>query len=808
MSVAAKPHKHIAPRIDTQVPEHIRADSPLFLQFIKAYYEYLGSDSNAIAASRRLSENIDIDETLNGFVKYFTKEFLPNIPKDAVGDKGLLLKHAKEFYRTRGSEASYKLLFRLLWNEDVEFYYPGEDILRASDGRYQITKSIKVANIQNGNVLSFDGVQVEGQTSGARARVLTYVETEIAGVFTLELKVTNIVGTFLDGEVVQTEDKVTTATILNTVGPVSALEVVKKGGAFHQSGDVVILVDSGSGSGANGVITGTSGDSAVYATISNAGSGYRANSIVQVTNPGSGGTDFAFRIDEIYNTELLDGLNTDTIEAYASIPLNVNANTAFRGHSGANTAAMGAPFSVANVNSTFNDAFSYASITTGSIKKITTTDFGYGYKTDLPTAHVLDNEIAGFKVASSARPGYFKGDDAEITVNRAAGSITSIEVNDQGGDYSKFRDVELRNTTRGSGSGGYVSDAVDGDTQQTTAQSAEAGPKIFGIVDNPGVFTDTKGFLSWNNKMQDNFYYQEYSYAIKSTQYIDTFRKIVNDLLHPSGTKMFNLFQADSTLDASTIGVTVAPQFILESEVSVPLSTGMSLPDYISSNPGAITGEIVREYAPSTGDDTLPGNGELIAVTTLPTVPADAEITFTYVFVLEPMLTFSVKPSIDTQEIESELQVPIVSTEMARHLQVETESFNTQIIPHDVQYSYDEIGLRGRTLVETLGPGNLFNNLAETIISQGSSTVAGIGSVPVGELGSGRLLYGNNTTFTSDFTSGDPILVVSNTTNSTLSSGTANNIFNANTVYSDTLMSISQDYPYKPMSNTTYYYYT
>ena len=33
-------------------------------------------------------------------------------------------------------------------------------------------------------------------------------------------------------------------------------------------------------------------------------------------------------------------------------------------------------------------------------------------------------------------------------------------------------------------------------------------------------------------------------------------------------------------------------------------------------------------------------------------------------------------PSIDTQEIESELQVPLVSTEMARHLQVETESFN------------------------------------------------------------------------------------------------------------------------------------
>ena len=83
---------------------------------------------------------------------------------------------------------------------------------------------------------------------------------------------------------------------------------------------------------------------------------------------------------------------------------------------------MGALFSVTNVNSTFNDAFSYATINTGSIKTITTTDFGYGYTT-LPTASINDTFVESFKVASTANPGRFKGGDAEITVNRAPGSI-------------------------------------------------------------------------------------------------------------------------------------------------------------------------------------------------------------------------------------------------------------------------------------------------------------------------------------------------------------------------------------------------
>ena len=799
MSIATTIHKDISPRIDLQIPEHVRADHPAFVAFLKAYYEYMGQDSNAIAAARRLPNDLDIDHSLDSFLTFYLKEFIPQIPKDALVDKKLLIKHAKEFYRTRGSEAAYKLLFRIMWNDEIDFYYPGEDILRASDGRYQITKSIKISNLIGGEAIAFDGVQIDGQTSGSRARVVAYFETEISGVPAVELKISNIQGRFLDGEDVLTEDKSTRATILNTVGPASGITTIRTAGAFHESGDIVDLIDTGSGAGANGVVTVTSGESAVYFTIGNGGSGYRANSIVSVTH--NGGVGASFRVDEIDSLELLDGLNTDVFEPYKDVVIGHAANTAWRGHPSANSAAMQDSMEVCNVHSTFNDAFSYASIETGSINKITTLDFGYGY-TNLPEASVDDTEVAGFKVASSVRPGFFKGADAEIVTNRAPGSIAAIEVNEQGSDYSKFRDVYIRNRTKGTGTGGYISDNKGANNvQQSTAQDATGVPTIYGIIDNPGVFTDTKGFLSWNNKLQDNNYYQEFSYAIKSEQFVGTFKKIVNDLLHPAGTKLFGLMQINISTDAGQIDSQLIANRIMESEINIPLASSPSIDEYMGDD-GFLANEIEFNYVGVTGGDS---EGELQIQTTVPTAVVD-QLQLIHVSNVNTHQFFGFVPSIQLFEVEMETQVPISTHSLTRHVFVEPELV-IDIGQYNIGGTEEEVGLTGITGALTLAAGQLYNRLNSVISSYGSSTVAGIGTLPVGELGSARLLYGNNTMFGTQPIEGEYIKIIANTTNSSLPSGTANTLLASNTVYSNVLMSTSLPHEHPPLSNTIFYYF-
>jgi len=58
--------------------------------------------------------------------------------------KPFLIKHLKEFYLSRGSEASFKFLFRALFNKEAELYYPSQQILRVSDGRWKQDVSIFV----------------------------------------------------------------------------------------------------------------------------------------------------------------------------------------------------------------------------------------------------------------------------------------------------------------------------------------------------------------------------------------------------------------------------------------------------------------------------------------------------------------------------------------------------------------------------------------------------------------------------------------------------------------------------------------
>ena len=139
--------KKISAIVERQLPGFVRQDHPTFVAFLEAYYEWLAQDGNAEERLKTLEQNQDIDTTLDEFVEYFNREFLVRIPQEILADRKQLSKHIKEYYHARGTEKSYKLLFRILFDSDVEFYYPHVDILRASDGKWQQDIIIKVQSI-------------------------------------------------------------------------------------------------------------------------------------------------------------------------------------------------------------------------------------------------------------------------------------------------------------------------------------------------------------------------------------------------------------------------------------------------------------------------------------------------------------------------------------------------------------------------------------------------------------------------------------------------------------------------------------
>ena len=138
--------KFISPFIESQFPSFYEKEGPLFIAFLTAYYEWMESEGNIINQARSLLEYRDIDTTMVQFIKYFKDKYMLSIPENIAADKVLLLKHILELYRSKGSEKSYKLLFRILFNEDIDIYIPNQYIFKLSDNTWYVPKYIEVSD--------------------------------------------------------------------------------------------------------------------------------------------------------------------------------------------------------------------------------------------------------------------------------------------------------------------------------------------------------------------------------------------------------------------------------------------------------------------------------------------------------------------------------------------------------------------------------------------------------------------------------------------------------------------------------------
>jgi sugar lactone lactonase YvrE len=556
----------LSPLIESQFPAFIREEGPRFVSFLKAYYEFMEQSGQAGNATRSLIDYQDVDRTLDSFVEYFRREFMINIPKDVLADKRLLVKHIRDFYRTRGSKFSYDFLFYALFNRQIELVYPGDYILRASDGRWVRETILRVGNPYSTLPTNLDGRNIVGAVSGATARVQKVTRVVVLGHPLFELLVENVVGQFVDGETVS-DDLGNNATITSAFGSLIGIEQVVNPGAFHQSGDSVVITSSGATASAR--VSSTNDQGPVSFRINRGGSGYRLGQTVISVNGGSG-IDAAAVVSSLSNTTFVS-LNTNQIGALRNVLLNTGPTFVSLG---TNSASVSANLAAANISSTLASSLTFANSIAGSINAISVTSVGVGYVPELPTVTVRDQIV--FEQGIAGEAGRLKGDDAVIIAVRAPGAITGLEIVSSDASFDKFADAIVVNS-RGTASTIDQNTDLGGNqrfTIRNTTYNADIKPVIAGVITQPGRYIDTKGFLSWNMRLQDNDFYQEYSYLIKVTEIVDRYRDVVKRVLHPAGAKMFGSYQFVSNTNLShDHSITYSQEAILPITLSVDKAT-------------------------------------------------------------------------------------------------------------------------------------------------------------------------------------------------------------------------------------------
>ena len=130
--------------VASQFPQFIQNDYTTFIEFVEAYYRFLEQDQGALEIVQNAKSYSDIDSTTEAFVSYFLTNYTKNIPYSVLADKRMFVKKVKDLYESKGSELSFKLLFRLLYDVNVDVTYPYDNVLRASDGEWVQKNTVRV----------------------------------------------------------------------------------------------------------------------------------------------------------------------------------------------------------------------------------------------------------------------------------------------------------------------------------------------------------------------------------------------------------------------------------------------------------------------------------------------------------------------------------------------------------------------------------------------------------------------------------------------------------------------------------------
>lgn len=377
--------KKISNFIESQFPQFYLEEGERFVEFVKAYYEWMESEGQVTDQSRRLLDYRDIDNTVIDFLEFFQKKYLYGIPFQIILDKRLLLKHIVDVYRSKGSIQCYKLLFRLIYDEDCEVYLPSQDILRVSDGTWVQPKYIEVVN--TGNLRDYVGKVIYGISSRTEAVVESVIREPVNQNIIDVMYISNVTppgGQFRPGEKIVinrdfSANSIDTSTTV--IGSLDHLQILN-GGQNFKVGDILRVVPRDlvtneivtNGTGGDIKVTKTGrGDGALTYYIDNPGGGYVRNSNVFIYNEYNdlSGHDAKFQLGPLtytkrvtYNTDII----MDRIYYANGVPRTLDA--------------VGYEFpkdEAANLTSTIETVTTFSTNTFGTIASLTKVDGGNNY---------------------------------------------------------------------------------------------------------------------------------------------------------------------------------------------------------------------------------------------------------------------------------------------------------------------------------------------------------------------------------------------------------------------------------------------
>ena len=516
--------------IQEQLPEFVQNEYTGFVTFLEGYYRFLdqsGQVNNFLLSAKDYS---DVDTTLEAFIEQFRSQYAVDIPKNVLVNQRRLVKLIRDFYESKGAEDSIELLFKILYDETVEFFYPSTHILKASDGVWIEDVIIRIIEGDDDvdpftlqgkicNLVYYEntGVQIFPKT----------IETTVTGVKKLAYTLPAIYELNVSlpkNSPLKVPGAGAVATLNITSGVITSVTVVSGGSGFYAAPEITL--------------TGTNGSGAVL----------RANIVngeVDTITVIQGGSGYIENDDENEEESIEVVFSTDSIRTHIHLPSDPNTIYGY----------VIRQLSTVEVISCDGDGVDDdCGFRVGQIYQIDEQSVIGQYVIDPPMSAVTDTLIDTIdanpleygtydaeRFADGINDPFFNIGDEYIRVNRDNRASIRISSIDEGGCVTA---VSIFNT-------GFEFEQEQFQSTITSPNGCEAVLAFTtgAVLVKAGRFKDSRGMLSNINKLQDNYYYQNYSYVIKSGVTSNTWLPIINKTVHPAGMAVFGELLITQTID-------------------------------------------------------------------------------------------------------------------------------------------------------------------------------------------------------------------------------------------------------------------
>ena len=609
-------------------PTFFKGSAPKLLKFYSDWLDWTEAPGNAQYKLNHLSTEQDIDESVESYKNHLRSKLLSGFPERTAIDLKLLLKNVLWLYRAKSSRKAYDFMFRVLFNSPATIWHPRDTMLKTSDGHWDVPHYVGIATkdgasnnwlIENclGWRMTGKNTRAEGFVGAASSGYSGSIECRASSIKKLgRLAFYTSYGTenqkLLD--YLGTIDCDPTLKAFRLESPEAHSEMITAVWTFNKKIQTTIFpigatsVEIGTNSFAEPIvfIEGTNG---TYESINLQAYENGAWNSLQIDS--SNGLLQAYYLDEEGAECVAFRIAIEPSTGYVTFQQNLPIRKKGQGTSAGNLATF-------YIESTRYVAYGSETKTFVKSAELQLNSLNFDACHVIGKHFATKEELVADGISSIFLHSLFDWSDV-VTENQqaeysfeepVAGISASVRYNFDEKCYEAFidrpveHDVECQCpigssvfTTRiPAGETSAVVEAilpdpivvigsknifgilVDNPTAHfapgekvrlldpDTGTVSEIEPEIFWYAESEGHYTSSKGFLSDINAIQDNHYWQNYSYVVQSDVGIREWRHIVKNLLHPAGLEIFAEMMLEGPLeDGSGIYYLEAQTFLRKS---------------------------------------------------------------------------------------------------------------------------------------------------------------------------------------------------------------------------------------------------